>query len=280
MYVQSSQAEAAGAEKLQRQQGLLDEVSALLKQLKELQAGPAASTASTASASEGQPTDPFRLQAEAAVPTNIQEDNTAAEGCLDIRQAVVKGNVDAVRHFLAVDPGSIERKGGDYGSTPLHLAVENNHIKVVALLVTSGASLEAKDSNTGCPEMPMNVYHDSLVRTSGGTPLHWAAWDGYADVAEKLLSVGAEVDAVANFGSTALGYAASRGHAEVVTLLLNKCASVEAKDVEGFTALHGAANHGWANVVEQLISAGAQVEAAANEGRDLRRFCYGVVLKR
>ena len=32
----------------------------------------------------------------------------------DIHQAAKEGNVGAVRHFLRVDPGSLERKGGDF----------------------------------------------------------------------------------------------------------------------------------------------------------------------
>ena len=32
----------------------------------------------------------------------------------DIHQAAKKGNVGAVRHFLRVDPESLERKGGDF----------------------------------------------------------------------------------------------------------------------------------------------------------------------
>ena len=32
----------------------------------------------------------------------------------DIHQAAKEGNVGAVRHFLRVDPGSRERKGGDF----------------------------------------------------------------------------------------------------------------------------------------------------------------------
>jgi ankyrin repeat protein len=51
-------------------------------------------------------------------------------------------------------------------------------------------------------------------------PLHWAAQRGQVESCERLLSLGAEKDAVASDGTTPLLVAASHGRVGVVTLLL------------------------------------------------------------
>ena len=43
----------------------------------------------------------------------------------DIHEAVKEGNVGAVRHFLRVDPGSLERKGEDFPCRSLGAEVGN-----------------------------------------------------------------------------------------------------------------------------------------------------------
>jgi ankyrin repeat protein len=53
----------------------------------------------------------------------------------------------------------------------------------------------------------------------GYTPLHWAAMYGCKDVAELLLTKGAEVNAKDEDGETPLHWAARHGHKDVVELL-------------------------------------------------------------
>ena len=72
-----------------------------------------------------------------------------------------------------------------------------------ALLLDRGAEVNGKDN-------------------SGWTPLHYAAWDGHADVAALLLDRGAEVNVKTIDGWTPLHYAADYGHADVVALLLER----------------------------------------------------------
>ncbi|CAL1165608.1 unnamed protein product [Cladocopium goreaui] len=97
--------------------------------------------------------------------------------CEHIHQAAEEGNVGAVRHFLRVDPESLERK--DYmGRTALHWAAEEGHAAVVEQLISAGATVDAAGWNG-----------------RGRTALHWAAEEGHAAVVEQLISAGATVDA-------------------------------------------------------------------------------------
>ncbi|MGO9863338.1 MAG: ankyrin repeat domain-containing protein [Terriglobales bacterium] len=75
----------------------------------------------------------------------------------------------------------------------------------------------------------------SLVAVRGEnklSPLQWAAEDGRKDVAELLLSKGADVNARGDLiDCSPLCYAARRGHKDVVELLLSKGAIVDSEDL-------------------------------------------------
>eukprot|EP00435_Cladocopium_sp_Y103_P076030 s2_g73.t1 len=277
------QAAADKSEKLE------EEVSALQKRVKELE------DAQKDAVSERNPSDPSK-EAETAAPIDTEADNPAAKDCKGIHQAAEEGNVGAVRHFLRVDPESLERKDEKRkGRTPLHLAAEKGRVEVVALLLRFGASVEATDRDgwtawLGAAEYGHAAVVEQLIsagakvdaaNNKGFTALHVAARNGHAALVEQLISAGAKVDAANNFGTTALLLAAEQGRAAVVKQLISAGATVDAANKAGGTALHGAASRdsrGHAAVVEQLISARANVDAAKNDGKtpyDLAREFVG-----
>jgi ankyrin repeat protein len=104
-----------------------------------------------------------------------------------------------------------------HGASPLHLlaathAEPDNALACVRLLLESGASVNKRASN-------------------GSTPLHWAAGNGNVEVAELLLSNGAD-PTIQTFtwfrdvfgkhsGQTALHWASESGYVEIVSLLLD-----------------------------------------------------------
>jgi ankyrin repeat protein len=114
------------------------------------------------------------------------------------------------------------------------------------------------------------------------TPLHWAAYYGHRDIAEILISRGADLDAEDPAYSTPLYLAAEEGHLEVVTFLISKGAKVNVKSSwSGYTPLHRAA---WGPVVRRfdpgtdeqpqyteivafLIAKGAEINARDNDGK-------------
>ena len=96
----------------------------------------------------------------------------------------------------------------------------------------------------------------------GFVPLHKAAWAGDADLAARLLDLGARVDARDAGGNTALHFAAFRGRMAVVRLLLGRGADVDARDGGGRTALFASVFDGNEAVALLLLSSGAKFSDA------------------
>lgn len=102
---------------------------------------------------------------------------------------------------------------------------------------------------------------------SGFTPLHTAVFAAHAEVAEFLLSKGADVNAREKNGATPLIIGAMGGRVEVdgqagvEALLLTHKADINAKSANGMTALHVAALLGHADVVKLLLAKGADLNA-------------------
>lgn len=68
---------------------------------------------------------------------------------------------------------------------------------------------------------------------AGWTPLHYAAFEGYADISTQLVESGAKIDECDNEGKTALHLAAQEGRDKVIDALLsihNGCVDLRAHD--------------------------------------------------
>jgi ankyrin repeat protein len=75
-------------------------------------------------------------------------------------------------------------------------------------------------------------------RDNGLNPLHHATAVGHKEIAELLISEGADVNAKDDeYGSTPLHNAAANGHKEIAELLITKGADVNAKEEDGGTPL-------------------------------------------
>ena len=81
-------------------------------------------------------------------------------------------------------------------------------------------------------------------------PLHKACLNGQAREVRRLLSGGADVNAVNEQGCTPLMAASAKGRVEVVDMLLAAEANVNASDDEGYTALHCASFEAWMSAPE------------------------------
>ena len=155
------------------------------------------------------------------------------------------GDVTAVRHALAADPGQAARSFGT--TTALHAACYWGQHEVADLLLRAGAyaivNERSKDSflqitplgsavatTPGIPQpsddeavvlklVGLLIEHGADVtaaRKDGMTPLHGAAWRGHAAVVQALLDAGADPAAAAtsgpHAGQTAADTALSQGH--------------------------------------------------------------------
>lgn len=233
--------------------------------------------------------------------------------------AAAKGHASVIRVLLAHEADINARD--DWGGTPLHRAAGEGETRAAEALLEAGADVDALDSYQRTP-LCWAVDRDGTSRWStpfrwdrhetvestrvvvllllrganpnvsdrnGGTPLHWAAERGNADIARALLAKGAKVDATMDSvkwvarpaggkstggpGQTPLHIAARTGDAAFVALLLaagadpNKATTGSARirdfrsDIgtvpAGTTPLHIASLMGNADAVRALLDGGA-----------------------
>ena len=168
-----------------------------------------------------------------------------------LHAAVKKSDLDDVKRLIA--DGTSVNIEDYYGASPLHIAANNGHAEIAALLVSAGADIEA-----GAQGYPDNRVFDA-------TPLIVAAQQGHSKVAEVLIHAGADVNAeTRDIGGTfsAIQYAAFDGHTEVVRLLVASSVDIEAKSGSRLrTPLILAAMKGHAQTAELLISKGADINS-------------------
>jgi len=121
-----------------------------------------------------------------------------------------------------------------------------------------------------CPYDAHEGGEDTIViycrtkATELSTLLHEASWDGKVDEVKSLISKVTDVKVDAPM---ALHYAATSGHKEVAELLITKGADVNAKNADSNTPLHSAIRAGHKDVAELLIAKGADVNARDGDGR-------------
>ncbi len=141
----------------------------------------------------------------AVLPTEGQ----LTDGLMD---AARNGDVASVRSLLAegADPSAAQ---GD-GMTALHWAAERGHAQVAELLLSAGATVEAK------------------TRIGDYTPLHLAGRSGRGPITSALLDAGADPHATTtNSGVTPLHLAAAAvDGAGALTVLLARGAAVDARE--------------------------------------------------
>ncbi|KAA8580801.1 hypothetical protein FQN60_013759 [Etheostoma spectabile] len=156
--------------------------------------------------------------------------------------AVRGGNIEAISLCLATG-AKVDQQQNDR-STPLHLACTQGATEVVKLLLSSFDQVE-----------------DIINLTDGAcqTPLHRATIFDHKDLAEYLISLGADLNSIDCKGNSPLLLAASCGAWRTVTLLLSKGANVNVKDRSGCNFLHLTILQpkGLKNLPEELLQSGA-----------------------
>jgi ankyrin repeat protein len=126
------------------------------------------------------------------------------------------------------------------------------------------------------PELVIGISErDGVLR--GATPLHWAAHRNMASLCERLIELGADVNASgAMWWRTPLAWTADAGAAGAVELLLQCGADVNQDAFGQTTALHAAAQggssggnrdpEGYRRTAELLIAHGADINRRAAGG--------------
>ena len=96
--------------------------------------------------------------------------------------------------------------------------------------------------------------------------LHFAASEGFTEVARALLDREINVDARSSLERTPLHLACIRGHVEIVTIVLEYGAELNAVDFDLNTPVHFASEFGHIRVLEALLGSGCELGMRNNLG--------------
>uniref|UniRef100_A0AAX7VMA9 Ion transport domain-containing protein n=1 Tax=Astatotilapia calliptera TaxID=8154 RepID=A0AAX7VMA9_ASTCA len=135
--------------------------------------------------------------------------------------AVRGGNIETIRLCIATG-AKVDQQQNDR-STPLHLACTQGALEVIKLMLSSVERVE-----------------DIINLTDGAcqTPLHRATIFDHTELAEYLISLGADINSTDCKGNSPLLLATSCGAWKTVALLLSKGANVNVRDKCGCNFLH------------------------------------------
>ncbi|MGA2182615.1 MAG: ankyrin repeat domain-containing protein [Bryobacteraceae bacterium] len=188
--------------------------------------------------------------------------------------AIRSGDEQRVRTLAESDPSLLAAKD-EHGLGPFTVARYSRQNAIADYLLTRGVELDIFAAClAGCRERVAELLaqdHALLNAHShdGWTPLHLAAFFGFADIAGDLLAAGADVKArsLNAMRNTPLHAAVAGNSVAVTRALLEHGADVNAPQEAGWTPLHGAAQNGNAELIQLLIAAGATVSTRADNGQ-------------
>nr|XP_054748351.1 ankyrin repeat domain-containing protein 27-like [Lytechinus pictus] len=134
--------------------------------------------------------------------TGLSVNSHNQEGYTALHVAALHGHDGMIDVLLRRGAGVNQKNGSSQQCTPLHLACQCNHPKIVSKLLHHAAKCNIRD-----------------VR--GNTPLHYCCLNGHLEPAEALLQYGANVNQTNQRGNTPLHEAARFNFTSLVKLLLD-----------------------------------------------------------
>ena len=171
---------------------------------------------------------------------------SAAQALEELLKAVNDGDAKSVALYLnkGMDPDTADPDG----NTILMIAARLGRQEVVSLLISRKAGVTRRSAHGDTALMlaclkghlavaKILVANGAQINQPGWMPLHYAAFEGRAEVISYLIEKGADRNALAPNGFSALMLAARGGHLEATRALLYDDADVAIKGPGGETAL-------------------------------------------
>ena len=131
------------------------------------------------------------------------------------------------------------------GQQPIHVASNNNQVKVVELLLDKGIPVDSRDK-------------------MGSTALHFAAVTDSIQVGNILVKTGHSIEIINTKGETPLHTAAVYNSLNVASLLLDKRINVDCREQNDWTPLHFTAQYNSSDVAQLLLQHNCEVDSRTN----------------
>ncbi|MFC4426056.1 ankyrin repeat domain-containing protein [Deinococcus navajonensis] len=193
----------------------------------------------------------------------------------DLFSAIHANNLAGVQLLITAEPELLQARSPS-GLSPVLFAAYYRRPEILQALIGAGAPLNifeaAAAGETEQVRMLLGTQPELVHAFSpdGFSPLGLAAFFGHDEVAELLLSHGADVNAVSRNAMAVqpLHSAAAGDHARLAQALVRAGAQVNAAQHGGFTPLMSAAQNGNTALVGFFLSVGADPSARTAEGQD------------
>ena len=194
----------------------------------------------------------------------------------NIIQASKIGDFTSVQWLVEKEGVDINQKDEYLKRTSLHWACHEGHLAIAQYLVSKGANVKIKDGSGDyvihsaaqygfLPIVKYSIEQQNVhIDTKGHnkkTPLHYACENGHLQIAEYLISKGANIYAKDDRDNTPIHYASESGLLPIVQYLIEKLkVDIDKKGWNSQTPLHYACWNGHLPIVEYLVSKGANIE--------------------
>ena len=163
-----------------------------------------------------------------------------------IHGAINSGDVDVVRHQLALNPYLIN-KMNDMGEEPLHAAIRERHMDIAEALVELGADVNA------------STFHMFKGYNEPITPLDYAVWYGNFKIVSLLLDRGANPNHSGMLGITPFHSAIKRGNEDIIRAMVRAGGDFHVKNDWGrATPFDYITEYGRMNVFLRIIAGAVQ----------------------
>ena len=203
--------------------------------------------------------------------TTIQDKETfVPDNKIRLHDACEVGDFDAVTRLL--NDGADFNEVNSQDDTPVCLACQYGHLKIVNTLLDRGASIESSNPyysllHHACMGQHADVAMELIRRgVDLEEGLHYCRSKTLVDVSKELVRRGVDLYKVDDEGDSALSIFFRTGPAEVALEMLNRGIDVNQGDERGRLPLILAAESKNASLVDELLRRGADVNIAYESG--------------
>ncbi len=117
------------------------------------------------------------------------------------------------------------------------------------------------------------MYKDSIFPTKKSLILHASFW-GEKNIVDRLLAIGTDVNITNDYGVTPLMWACFKGFFEIAVILILNGADVNLQNKNGYTALMNAVENCHIDIVQMLIENKADVNVKAKDGNSPLKIAW------